>query len=108
MKSNPLSPHLQGNKGATALRLKFNSTTLTFVNSHLAAFDTGLERRNSDFHDLSQRVVFANLSEGDDDGFGTDEYGYESANAEEQSLDTIYRSDALFWLVSFSIINRFS
>ena len=94
-----LKYHFKGNKGATALRLKFDSTTLTFVNSHLAAFDTGLERRNSDFHDLSQRVVFANPSDGDDE-YGTDEFGYESANTEEANVDTIYHSDALFWLVS--------
>jgi inositol polyphosphate 5-phosphatase INPP5B/F len=31
---------------------------LTFVNAHLAAFDEALERRNTEFHDLSKRLSF--------------------------------------------------
>ncbi|KAG6337006.1 hypothetical protein ID866_2066 [Astraeus odoratus] len=83
-----------GNKGATAIRLQFvpsaptdaslSSTrpiALTFVNSHLAAFDDMVERRNSDFHDLSTRLSFASTrSTGFDDAFG------------------IYQCDALFWM----------
>ena len=33
-------------------------TVLTFVNSHLAAFDEMVDRRNTDFHDLSSRLLF--------------------------------------------------
>src|SRR6266567_6987362 len=61
--------HVQGNKGGTAIRLSFTppgpsnseraskaaigSTSLTFVNAHLAAFDEMVDKRNSDFQDLS-------------------------------------------------------
>ncbi|KAJ3724182.1 DNase I-like protein [Lentinula guzmanii] len=79
---------LMGNKGGTAIRLAFtppassledlNSalgetastdehhhgiehpgpTILTFVVSHLAAFDDMVSKRNADFHELSKRLIF--------------------------------------------------
>ena len=69
----------QGNKGGTAIRLTFTppsvghenstlpeflpgSTTLTFVDAHLAAFDDMVEKRNSDFHELSRRLLFENVN----------------------------------------------
>ncbi|KAJ4491922.1 hypothetical protein C8J55DRAFT_449055 [Lentinula edodes] len=79
---------LMGNKGGTAVRLTFSPptssledldsalndassighfqhgienpgpTVLTFVVSHLAAFDEMVAKRNTDFHELSKRLVF--------------------------------------------------
>ncbi|EPT03267.1 hypothetical protein FOMPIDRAFT_1028919 [Fomitopsis schrenkii] len=59
---------MMGNKGATAVRLTYSPPsagggasrpcTLTFVNSHLAAFEEMFDRRNADFHDISKRLLF--------------------------------------------------
>ncbi|KAJ7620458.1 DNase I-like protein [Roridomyces roridus] len=61
---------LMGNKGGTTVRMKFTPpsssdeaqqlkpTVLTFVNSHLAAFDEMYEKRNTDFNELARRLVF--------------------------------------------------
>ncbi|KAI3614190.1 oculocerebrorenal syndrome of lowe [Moniliophthora roreri] len=75
---------VMGNKGGTAIRLSFTpppfgglqlsskekpvvqkdvitspgTTTVTFVCSHLAAFDEMVDKRNSDYHDLSRRLMF--------------------------------------------------
>ncbi|KAJ3779009.1 DNase I-like protein [Lentinula raphanica] len=78
---------LMGNKGGTAVRLTFTPpasslkdldlvlgdtasaeehhgietpgpTVLTFVVSHLAAFDEMVAKRNADFHELSKRLIF--------------------------------------------------
>jgi len=90
-------------------------TTLTFVNTHLAAFDEMTDKRDSDFHELSKRLLFERststmasqappgsdsdendnetlLSLGDTEMFGFD------ANAPL----SIYETDALFWLVSLN------
>lgn len=83
---------VQGNKGGTAIRMTFtppllssgdpNSTTFTFVNSHLAAFDEQYDKRNSDFQDLSKRLKF------------------ESEILDATTLPiTLYESDILFWMV---------
>jgi inositol polyphosphate 5-phosphatase INPP5B/F len=65
----------------------------TFVNSHLAAFDDHIERRNADFHDISRRIEFGPCTE----------YVWDrrtkSTETEPQTLD-IYGSDVLFWIVS--------
>ena len=68
-----------------------NSTVLTFVNAHLAAFDEMLERRNADFHELSKRLVFETHAGQPEDV--------------EEAVDTsipwigLFNTDALFWLV---------
>ncbi|KAJ7880394.1 Endonuclease/exonuclease/phosphatase [Mycena olivaceomarginata] len=60
---------LMGNKGGTAIHMKFTPpatdavknpgpTVLTFVNAHLAAFDEMVEKRNADFHDLAKCLRF--------------------------------------------------
>uniref|UniRef100_A0A1I7XF41 IPPc domain-containing protein n=1 Tax=Heterorhabditis bacteriophora TaxID=37862 RepID=A0A1I7XF41_HETBA len=43
-----------GNKGGTAISLRMNDTLVCFVNCHLAAGNSELERRNQDFRDISQ------------------------------------------------------
>lgn len=47
-----------GNKGATAVRLKFFDTYLTLVNSHLAAFQDQCEARNRDYLEICRRITF--------------------------------------------------
>ncbi|PPR03410.1 hypothetical protein CVT24_012705 [Panaeolus cyanescens] len=102
---------VMGNKGAVAIRVSFippdsgdklsvlnpGPTTMTFVNAHLAAFDEMVEKRNSDFHDVSKRLLFENLFT------PAVEPGEEGA-APEDALPplpwlTVYESDALFWMV---------
>ncbi|KAK0212373.1 DNase I-like protein [Desarmillaria ectypa] len=80
---------IMGNKGGTAIQLAFTPppmegiltqgpTVLTFVNSHLAAFDVMVDRRNADYADLSKRLDFG----GPDAGETT----------------TLWESDAVFWM----------
>ncbi|KAK0195909.1 DNase I-like protein [Armillaria mellea] len=80
---------VMGNKGGTAVRLTFTPpptegvltqgpTILTFVNSHLAAFDAMVDRRNADYADLSKRLVFGTPYVGD--------------------TTTLWESDAVFWI----------
>lgn len=47
-----------GNKGATTVRLRYNDTYLTFVNSHLAAFHEQALARNRDFAEIVKRLVY--------------------------------------------------
>lgn len=92
---------LMGNKGATALRVTYSPphpsnrpsvpTTLTFINSHLAAFDEMTERRNSDFHDLSRRLLFQHPLDHETEGDST-LIGY-------PITISVFETDALFWMV---------
>ncbi|KAJ7143655.1 DNase I-like protein [Mycena filopes] len=95
---------LMGNKGGTAIRMKFTpppeqhpdlqkekvgtgtpgSTTLTFVNAHLAAFDEMFEKRNADFQELAKRLRFDLAAEG----------------APMPVTCSVFESDVLFWMVS--------
>jgi phosphatidylinositol-bisphosphatase len=61
---------------------------LTFVNTHLAAFDDMAERRNADFHDLGRRLIF-NAASADES----------NKDASLPSLFSIYESHVLFWMV---------
>ncbi|KAI0049485.1 DNase I-like protein [Auriscalpium vulgare] len=90
---------IMGNKGAVAVRLTYRPaatptapsptpTTLTFVNSHLAALDEMLERRNGDFRDISRRLEFGPCAEYMW-GESSDETGIAPPMA------TIYASDVL-------------
>jgi inositol polyphosphate 5-phosphatase INPP5B/F len=89
---------LQGNKGATAIRLTFQPfpmpaapspcpITLTFVNSHLAAFEEMLDKRNADFHDISRRLTFGPRAP------------HTPHHDRDGDLLTAFESEALFWLV---------
>ncbi|KAI8989001.1 DNase I-like protein [Trametes punicea] len=96
-----------GNKGATAIRLLFTPmpsltrapdyegkpTTLTFVNSHLAAFDEMFEKRNADFHDLSKRLQFDSGIVADDAVASGSGYGPATIPL------SVFETDTLFWLV---------
>ncbi|KZS88555.1 DNase I-like protein [Sistotremastrum niveocremeum HHB9708] len=71
---------VMANKGAVGISLTFpgTSTRLSFINSHLAAFDEMLDKRNADFHELSRRLRFV-------DKGGSDRSAFES--------------HVLFWMV---------
>ena len=63
-------------------------TVLTFVNSHLAAFDEMVERRNTDFHDLSSRLLFRRQADVN-----------EEASVEDSPQDvSVFDTDVLFWM----------
>ncbi|KAG0151172.1 hypothetical protein CROQUDRAFT_651379 [Cronartium quercuum f. sp. fusiforme G11] len=47
-----------GNKGVTAVKLRYWDTHLTFINSHLAAFQAEVETRNRDYADICRRLTF--------------------------------------------------
>jgi phosphatidylinositol-bisphosphatase len=47
-----------GNKGAVAIRFKLYNSSICFVCSHLAAHQHNVQGRNSDFHNISQRLKF--------------------------------------------------
>ncbi|KAJ3350831.1 Type II inositol 1,4,5-trisphosphate 5-phosphatase [Allomyces javanicus] len=47
-----------GNKGAVAIRFKVFDTRICMVNSHLAADQNQVERRDSDFHEICRRLMF--------------------------------------------------
>ncbi|EGO27036.1 hypothetical protein SERLADRAFT_491670 [Serpula lacrymans var. lacrymans S7.9] len=97
---------------ATALRITYTPPTspslrqprpavLTFVNSHLAAFDEMVDRRNYDFHELSRRLAFESNT--------TDDVASTAGAPLPSEVPTtnIYETDALFWigglLVSFRV-----
>ncbi|XP_074662996.1 type II inositol 1,4,5-trisphosphate 5-phosphatase-like [Tubulanus polymorphus] len=47
-----------GNKGGVALSLKLYNSSICFVTSHLAAHLEEYERRNQDFHQIYDRMIF--------------------------------------------------
>ncbi|KAH9077847.1 DNase I-like protein, partial [Lactarius deliciosus] len=97
---------VMGNKGAVAIRLTYRPhptpsapapipIVLTFVNSHLAAFDDQLDRRNADFHDISRRLTFGPCAE-----YAWDPHT--SGTREGPPMLDIYASDFLLWLVNLN------
>lgn len=92
---------LQGNKGGTAIRMTYSPplpskrlsvpTTITFVNSHLAAFDEMTDRRNAEFHDLSRRMLFQ---------YSTRVEGNEGPSTTAYPINvSLFETDVLFWMV---------
>lgn len=47
-----------GNKGGVAIRLLLHATSICFICSHLAAGQSGVNDRNSDYHDITSRIAF--------------------------------------------------
>lgn len=101
------------------------ATVITFVVSHLAAFDDMVDKRNADFHDLTKRLTFdssvlaassapeANVNGGTKASISVlpaqDNEGnpkMPKGMALSQSLVTVpekfgvFESDILFWMVS--------
>ncbi|WRT63490.1 uncharacterized protein IL334_000395 [Kwoniella shivajii] len=54
-----------GNKAGVAVRLKVHDTTMCFVNAHMAAFATALDRRRSDYQVLRTGLTFPRPNETD-------------------------------------------
>ncbi|OCF71352.1 hypothetical protein I204_07979 [Kwoniella mangroviensis CBS 8886] len=54
-----------GNKAGVAVRLKVHDTTLCFVNAHMAAFATALDRRRADYQVLRTGLTFPRPNEAD-------------------------------------------
>ncbi|KZT05009.1 DNase I-like protein [Laetiporus sulphureus 93-53] len=97
---------IMGNKGATAIRLTYTpmsstqsdparSTVLTFVNSHLAAFDEMYDRRNADFHDLSKRLIF-------DTGMPAPQSSENDVQSPGLMSISVFETDALFWMADLN------
>lgn len=49
---------IAGNKGATAIRFRFENTTFCFVACHFASGQTKFEERNKDFHTIHDGLKF--------------------------------------------------
>ena len=49
---------VMGNKGAVAIRFCYKESIFCFVNSHLAADSSMVEKRNQDYRDISSRLDF--------------------------------------------------
>ncbi|TIA88905.1 hypothetical protein E3P99_02323 [Wallemia hederae] len=50
---------MSGNKGAAAIRLQYESTTLCFIASHMAAGHGAYEERNNDYRTIATGLQFA-------------------------------------------------
>jgi len=59
------------------------------VNSHLAAFDEMVDRRNTDFHDLSSRLLFHRQADLNPVGL---------AEGPPQVDVSVFETDVLFWM----------
>ncbi|KAF8581126.1 DNase I-like protein [Ramaria rubella] len=79
---------IMGNKGATAIRLRLNSTIVTFVCSHLAAFDDYVDKRNSDFSELARKLDFT--------------IAWKGARNTRPVRANIWETDILFWIVDLN------
>ncbi|KAM0750787.1 DNase I-like protein [Meredithblackwellia eburnea MCA 4105] len=55
---------LMANKGATAIRLRYKDSFLTFINSHLSAFTNMVEKRNQETRDIAKGLGFPYDGEG--------------------------------------------
>ncbi|OUM69912.1 hypothetical protein PIROE2DRAFT_37867, partial [Piromyces sp. E2] len=53
---------IMGNKGASGIRMMIYDSYVCFVNSHLAADSTQVQRRNEDFRDISKNLQFPFIS----------------------------------------------
>lgn len=51
-----------GNKGGVAIRFLMHSTSIAFVCAHLAAGQSGVNDRNSNYSEITRRVTFPNVS----------------------------------------------
>ena len=94
-----------GNKGAVGVRMGYRSDGMdgevqcTFVSAHLAPMEDGLERRNEDYKNIVQRLVFvpdsgskgkpASRDEGDEDAPLLQE-DLDSSSDEDQSESGMY------------------
>ncbi|KAG5437288.1 hypothetical protein PCANB_001081 [Pneumocystis canis] len=71
---------VMGNKGAVAVRLMIWDTVFCFVNSHLAAMRSQVQRRNQDFHVICRRLHF-----------------YKDDSRKSKVLKSLFDCDHLIW-----------
>ena len=57
----------QGNKGGVAVRARVYDTWVCFVCAHLAAHESEVDRRNTDYREINSRLVFPEAPLGIDD-----------------------------------------
>ncbi|KNC75860.1 hypothetical protein SARC_11620 [Sphaeroforma arctica JP610] len=78
--------NMMGNKGGVAVRFRLHDTSFLFINSHLAAHQDMVERRNQDFDQIQRRLVLPPLAP--------------SVPHETASLDktTIHDYDRVVWM----------
>ncbi|KAF8961879.1 DNase I-like protein [Flammula alnicola] len=117
---------VMGNKGGIAVRLSFTppvstaaekssirspgATTFTFVNAHLAAFDEMVDKRNSDFQDLSRRLSFEGVAPRSSSPVAETEGGDDHAVVDTSMTSavwlppplSVYETDVLFWMVDLN------
>lgn len=82
-----------GNKGGVAIRFRLFYTIFTFVNSHLAAYDDQVERRNADHAELRRALRLLAPAV-------VPRPGDESAGPAPIHSSDLLDSDYVFWLVS--------
>ncbi len=56
---------VMGNKGGVTIRFRLHDSTLCFTNSHLAAHDDAVARRNQDHAEILRRTLLAPATPGD-------------------------------------------
>ncbi|KAI9290691.1 DNase I-like protein [Neoconidiobolus thromboides FSU 785] len=100
---------MMGNKGAVAIRIKLKDSYFCFINSHLAADSSQVERRNQDFMDICRRIGFPEPPPliGPNGtilplGYGFNPSPFFKTNVmtlpRNPKLNSIYDSDHLIWL----------
>lgn len=78
--------------GGVAIRFRIYDTVFTFVNSHLAAFDDQVERRNADYNELRKALKFPEPAVVP---------LYEDATPVSTHHSSMFDSDYVFWFVSY-------
>ena len=53
-----LKHYISGNKGGVAIKFNIDKTTIAIVNSHLAAHQEMVERRNQDYRDIFTKMRY--------------------------------------------------
>lgn len=82
---------MMGNKGAVSIKFRYRDSEVCFVNSHLAAFENQVQRRNDNYHELCRRLIFAPEVSADN-GLTSDGYISQSTDPVISSGSTV-RSD---------------
>lgn len=79
-----------GNKGACGIRMTVYDRTLCFVSAHLAAFQENIDRRNADYRDICNRMIFPPTRQNESGHHMADDQG-------TLHYPTIFDSDVLFF-----------
>lgn len=103
-----------GNKGAVAIRLDYNNTSICFITAHLAAGFSNYEERNRDYHTIAQGLRFQRNRPivGHDATIWFGDFNYRIGLNNERvrpliekgDLDTLYQNDQVFLDVPVHIL----